>query len=80
MSRTPLEALEMAVAAAGSQSELARRIGGKVRQQHVHYWLTQMKMIAAEHAVAAELAVQGVVTRYELRPDVFGEAPERAAA
>lgn len=77
---TMLEALERAVELAGGQSELARRIGGTVKQQHVHYWLKVMGKISEKHAIAAELAVDGQVTRYQLRPDVFGREPERAAA
>lgn len=66
-----LEALQKAVDLAGGQSELARRIGGKVRQGHVYYWLNTMKKISHEHVLAAERAVNGQVTRHDLRPDIY---------
>jgi DNA-binding transcriptional regulator YdaS (Cro superfamily) len=70
---TPLQALEKCVQEAGGQSELARRIGGKVKQQHVHYWLTKMGQIPPHHARACERAVDGKVTAEQLRPDIFKE-------
>lgn len=75
---TPLEALERAIAIAGGQSELARRISAK--QQTVHYWVAVAGKAAAEYARPIEFAVDGQVTRYQLRPDVFGEAQEERAA
>lgn len=63
-------ALEAAVAAAGSQSELARRIG--VRQGYIWRWLRAGK-IAAEYVLAVEAATG--VSRHDLRPDVFGLDP-----
>lgn len=68
---SPLEALQKTVELAGGQSELARRIGGRVKQQHVHYWLTVMEKISHEHVLAAEAAVGGRVSRHDLRPDMY---------
>lgn len=65
-------ALKNAVAIAGSQSELARRIG--VRQGYIWKWL-RSKKVPAERCVAIERATNGAVSRYALRPDVFGPAP-----
>jgi DNA-binding transcriptional regulator YdaS (Cro superfamily) len=73
MGETPLE---KAVRITGGQSQLARRIGGKVRQGYVWKWLRR-GYAPAEHALAIERATQGAVTRYELRPDVFGPSPRR---
>lgn len=64
-------ALEKAIEVAGSQAELARRIGKK--QAHVWNWLHRDKIVPAEVVLAIEQATG--VTRYELRPDVFGAAP-----
>jgi DNA-binding transcriptional regulator YdaS (Cro superfamily) len=58
----------------GSQTELARRIGGKVRQGHVWKWL-HMAQLPPERAVQIELAVG--IPRHEIRPDIFG--PKEAA-
>ena len=75
---TMLEALQRAVKLAGGQSALARRI--QVKQQTVHYWLSVGKKASADYARKIEEAVGGQVTRYELRPDVFGEPIERERA
>jgi DNA-binding transcriptional regulator YdaS (Cro superfamily) len=71
-----LEALQKAIELAGGQSELGRRISAK--QQTVHYWVSVMGKAPAEYCRPIEAAVDGQVTRYQLRPDVFGEAPETA--
>lgn len=73
---TPKKALQRAVDICGSQSELARRLGGKIKQQHVHYWLENG--LSAVQAIPIERAVNGAVTRHDLRPDVFGEKAEAA--
>lgn len=64
--------IEQAVSIAGSQSELARRIG--VRQGYVWKWLQSGKP-PAERVLAIEEATGGRVNRYQLRPDVFGADP-----
>jgi DNA-binding transcriptional regulator YdaS (Cro superfamily) len=70
-----IEALRKAVELAGGQSRLAKAIG--VRQQHVWNWLNRDGKPAAEYVLQIESAVSGKVTRYELRPDVFGAPPPR---
>lgn len=50
-----------------------------VSQGMVGHWVTGRKRITAEKAVAIENATNGEVTRYELRPDIFGEPPQEAA-
>ncbi len=67
--------LQRAVRIAGGQSQLARRIGGKVRQGYVWKWLRRGRP-PAERVLAIERATEGQVTRYELRPDIYGSAPE----
>lgn len=56
-----------------TQTELARRTGGKTRQGHVYQWLNGLKPVSPESAVLIEQATEGCVTRFDLRPDVFGE-------
>jgi len=75
---TFIEALQEAVQIVGGQSELARRIGGKVRQQHVHYWLKR-GYIPPDHVIAIEAATEGRVSRHRLRPDIYPERGEVAA-
>jgi DNA-binding transcriptional regulator YdaS (Cro superfamily) len=68
---TELAALRRAVDCLGGQSQLARAIGGVVRQQHVWWWLNRSGKTPAEHVLAIQRATQGRVTAHELRPDLY---------
>lgn len=59
-----------------TQAELAAAIG--VTPQAVSQWIDRGR-VPAERCIAVEIATGGQVTRYELRPDVFGDAPREAA-
>lgn len=65
----PLKYLEKAIKVAGSQSALARAIG--VRQCHIWNWLNRNKKVPASQVLKIEEALQGKVTRFELRPDIY---------
>lgn len=67
---TPRDALARAIDIVGSQSRLAREIGGGVTQSHVHYWLTQAKVVPAEYCPAIERIVHRAVLCEELNPRV----------
>lgn len=87
-----LAALLRAVEAAGGQTQFADKLNEArallqpppktdakpIRQQHVDWWIRRAKKVPSEMARAAELAVEGKVTRYELRPDVFGLSHDSA--
>lgn len=76
-----MDALMRAIEVCGGQSELARLIGGNVLPQHVWNWVNRDKRVPPEHCRAIERATVdkgSVVTRYELRPDVFGSGEEAA--
>lgn len=60
-------ALEKAISIAGSQAELARRIGKK--QPHIFKWLNSPHGVPPEHCYSIEVAVGRGVTRRDLRPD-----------
>lgn len=64
---TPFEALEQALASAGSQSELGRICG--VSQPSIWKWLQSSKRLPAEHVLAVEAATG--VPRHHLRPDIY---------
>jgi DNA-binding transcriptional regulator YdaS (Cro superfamily) len=70
-----MQALHRAIQIAGSQAELARRIGKS--QAHVAQWLRR-RSVGPTCCIPIEKAVGGAVTRYELRPDVFGPPPQPA--
>lgn len=73
-----------AVELVGGQAKLAAEIRQwhaqngsivKVAQAHVWNWLnSDSPMPPAEHCRAIEEILNGSVTRYDLRPDVFGES------
>lgn len=70
------EALERAIKAAGGQKPLADLIG--TTQSHIWYWLNKSKNgVPSERALAVEQATG--ISRHDLRPDIFGPSPERAA-
>ena len=66
------ESLKTAIDIVGGQAQLAVIIG--VKQQHVWNWLNREKRVPARHCVAVEEATNGLVTRYQLRPDIFGSS------
>lgn len=79
--------LQRAVDLLGSQSAFAAAIaahaGKPLTQQAVSYWLNQGDgVVPAEWCPHVEAVTAGVVTRYQLRPDVFGVSAfaERAVA
>ena len=63
-------ALVKAVDIIGSMSETARKVG--CSPQAVDQW----QICPPGRVLAVEAATGGKVTRYELRPDIYGEAPE----
>lgn len=52
-----------------TQASLAQRLG--VSQGAVSHWLNGRSTITAERAKEIEAATDYLVTRYELRPDIF---------
>lgn len=72
-----MDALSKAIEAAGGVTALARLL--KVRQSVVSNWLIRGQ-VPAERCRDVEKAVKRTVTRYQLRPDVFGPGPERRKA
>lgn len=66
---TPTEAMHEAIRRAGSRSALARLI--TVSRQTVHTWRDHAP---AERCLAIEEHTG--VSRYDLRPDVYGPKPE----
>lgn len=71
----PIETLVAALDRAGlTQAELARRIGK--RPGHVWAWINRDRRIPAEMCKPIESATGGLVTRHELRPDIFDPPAE----
>ena len=77
MSEQPKTPLEAAIEHCGGQANLAEKIGKS--QQLVSYWRKAKNGVPAEYVAAIEAATDGLVTRHELRPDIFGPAPAEPA-
>ena len=75
---TEKEALARAIAQIGGYAATARALGLKTA------WAVQKwRRIPADRVLQMEQATGGAVSRYQLRPDLYGNAPEtsgRAAA
>jgi DNA-binding transcriptional regulator YdaS (Cro superfamily) len=70
-----VRALKRAVQLAGGQSRLAARLrditGRPIKQAHVWNWLNRGDVLPAEMVIPIEQAVDGGVSRHELRPDIY---------
>ena len=64
-----IEALKRAIILAGGQVALGNKIGST--QQSISWWLHKSGQVPAEKAPLIEVAVNGQVTREQLRPDIF---------
>lgn len=64
-----IKALETAVEIAGGQTALGRLIDED--QKTIWAWLNKTKRVPAEAVIPIEKAVEGQVTRHELRPDIY---------
>lgn len=53
----------------GGQNELARKID--IKQPTIWKWLHITKRVPAEHVITLERLVNGQVTRYIIRPDIY---------
>lgn len=67
--------LQRAIEVAGSMRTLGEKIG--VTKGAVHQWTLPGRAVPPERCVSIETATG--VSRYDLRPDIFGEAPDKAA-
>lgn len=72
---SPIEHLVAALSRANlTQAELARRIGK--RPGHIWAWINRDHRVPAEMCKPIEHATGGLVTRHELRPDIFDPPAE----
>lgn len=62
--------IRKAIERAGSQAELARRLG--LSQQGVSYLLNRAPRVSGEIAVALDKFTGGEIRKEDLRPDIFG--------
>lgn len=70
--------ISSAVKIAGSQQKLADACG--VKQPSVYAWLHKKKRVSPENAKRIEIATNGVVKAYEIRPDLKELFPHPDAA
>jgi len=72
------EAISEAIKLFPSKSEFCRSIG--MSPQFLPQILSGKRPLPPRFAIQIERATNCRVTRYELRPDIFGEAPEESSA
>lgn len=65
-----IEPINKAADACGGQAHLAKAIG--VTPAAVNQWVNGLRPVPPGRCIAIEKASGGAVTRYDLRPDVFG--------
>lgn len=65
------KAVTKAANVVGGQAELAKRLN--ISPQAVNKWIKR-GLVPPERVLEVERLTNGAVTRYELRPDVFGTA------
>lgn len=61
--------LQKAVIIIGTQDKLAKILG--VKQPYVWNWIHRDKKVPAEYVIRIEKATNGLVTRHDLRPDIY---------
>lgn len=71
-----MNAIERAAEQLGGQSKLAESLG--VTPMAVTLW--KQRGVPPERCIPIEQATGGAVTRYDLRPDIFGAAPQSEQA
>lgn len=69
-----MEAITRAISIMGGPGQAAKKLS--VVQSAVSNWIARGR-VPAERCISIEEATNGVVTRYELRPDIFGPAPAK---
>lgn len=63
-----------------TQQALGKRLNPPVTQGAVSQWLADGGRVPAERCLDVERATQGLVSRFELRPDIYGKAQVREAS
>ena len=71
-----MEAIRKAVDTLGGQPALAKALG--VTPGAVGHWCVGYRPVPPKRCIPIEKATEGAVTRYDLRPDVFGKGPDDA--
>lgn len=69
-----MSALGRAIESAGGVAALARALG--VTSQAISQW----DKVPANRVLQVEILTHGKVSRYALRPDIFGDHPEKTVA
>ena len=72
---SPLQAIKKALDLIGSQEVAAEKLGLKTQAQ-ISSWITGRRPLPSKHCIKIEELTDQQITRYQLRPDVFGQAPD----
>lgn len=76
MSETTATPIDKAIEHFGSQAAMGQAVG--VTQGMVSFWKRGLNAVSWQQAIKIEEESGGVVTRHDLRPDIFG--PSQSAA
>jgi len=78
---TPVDAINRVVQIVGTQTLVANALraltGHPITQSTVHYWMKGRHPVRAECVLACERLTGGVVTRHDLRPDLYPKNSRR---
>ncbi|MFS1525345.1 transcriptional regulator [Microbulbifer sp. 2304DJ12-6] len=69
-----MNAITKAISLLGTQKKIADML--KIPPACVSQWYRGARKVPPRHCRRIEQATNGVVTRYDLRPDIFGPVPE----
>lgn len=70
-----MKEIQRATKLVGSQTDLAKALGLKSQSQ-ISQWLRGRRPVPPKWCIRIETVTGGAVTRYQLRPDVFGSVPD----
>jgi len=74
MTDSVLKKLSQSINLVGGQEKLAQDLGLKTQGQ-ISSWVTGRRPLPSKHCIKIEQLTNSQITRYELRPDVFGKSP-----
>lgn len=72
-----MNALDKAIGHVGGAASLAEKLG--IWNTAITNWKARGR-VPATRCIQIETATAGAVTRYDLRPDIFGPAPDSSAS
>lgn len=79
MSSDQIKLIKKAIQICEGQEKMASDLGLR-SQGSISQWVTGRRPLPPKHCIKIEQLTDGEVTRYQLRPDIFGTAPSQSDA